>query len=323
MSVVATVDVGEPVPLDELGLDEIESGIYENTFDNRRALMSAGWLWRVYDGPLPDRYLEDDGSEPDPRPMLIEPYSPMERAAAMWEKRQQLLANPEDLNSDYVFGEELMLMVSAAGRSRLRVEGVPGWVAAMTRARIKLLTEENRINDLYEDRGDGTGAGVYVPVRCRFIKSDGSRCWQWSSHLVNSPPMCKSHVRYKRDPGEAQRVVREAKERLAQAAGGAVETLEQLMLTSESEPVRLKASTEILDRAGVRGGIEVDQTVTVEHIDPAAQVRERLERLAGRLTRVDSLEAAAPGGDSVADEQAEPAGEPVDAEIVDEEAPDE
>ena len=48
-----------------------------------------------------------------------------------------------------------------------------------------------------------------------------------------------------------------------------------------SEPVKLKASTEILDRAGVRGGIEFDTSVTVtDGRSPASIVADRLQRLA-------------------------------------------
>jgi hypothetical protein len=67
-----------------------------------------------------------------------------------------------------------------------------------------------------------------------------------------------------------------------------VNLLEELMETAESEPVKLKAATEILDRAGVRGGIEVDTSVNLD-VRPAAQViAERLQRLA-----VGATEAAA------------------------------
>jgi hypothetical protein len=49
---------------------------------------------------------------------------------------------------------------------------------------------------------------------------------------------------------------------------------------AKSEPVQLKAATEILDRAGVRGGIEIDSNVNID-VRPAAEViNERLERLA-------------------------------------------
>ena len=48
-----------------------------------------------------------------------------------------------------------------------------------------------------------------------------------------------------------------------------------------SEPVKLKASTEILDRAGVRGGIEFDASLTVTDGRAASDiVAERLNRLA-------------------------------------------
>ena len=55
--------------------------------------------------------------------------------------------------------------------------------------------------------------------------------------------------------------------------------LEELMEYAESEPVQLKAATEILDRAGVRGGVEIDTTVNID-VRPAADViAERLSRL--------------------------------------------
>jgi hypothetical protein len=65
-----------------------------------------------------------------------------------------------------------------------------------------------------------------------------------------------------------------------QAAPYAVDKLEELMEYAESEPVMLKAATEILDRAGVRGGIEIDSNVNID-VRPAADViNERLNRLA-------------------------------------------
>jgi hypothetical protein len=65
-----------------------------------------------------------------------------------------------------------------------------------------------------------------------------------------------------------------------QAAPYAVDMLEDLMQNAVSEPVKLKASTEILDRAGIRGGIELDASVSVHDARPAASIiAERLERL--------------------------------------------
>jgi hypothetical protein len=53
-----------------------------------------------------------------------------------------------------------------------------------------------------------------------------------------------------------------------------------MMETAESEPVKLKAATEILDRAGVRGGIELDASVTLDARPAASVIAERLMRLA-------------------------------------------
>jgi hypothetical protein len=62
------------------------------------------------------------------------------------------------------------------------------------------------------------------------------------------------------------------------------------METAQSEPVRLKAATEILDRAGVRGGVEIDVGVDVSLRSPADIIAERLQRLAGAaITTAASL----------------------------------
>jgi hypothetical protein len=65
-----------------------------------------------------------------------------------------------------------------------------------------------------------------------------------------------------------------------QAAPYAVDMLEDLMENAESEPVKLKAATEILDRAGVRGGIEIDSTVNLDVRPAASVIAERIQRLA-------------------------------------------
>lgn len=89
--------------------------------------------------------------------------------------------------------------------------------------------------------------------------------------------MCRVHLRHvaKRPSDEIER----ARKKLVQSAPYAVDTLEELMQYATSEPVRLKASTEILDRAGVRGGIELDATVTTGERPATDIISERLERL--------------------------------------------
>jgi hypothetical protein len=65
-----------------------------------------------------------------------------------------------------------------------------------------------------------------------------------------------------------------------QSAPYAVDVLEEMMENAVSEPVRLKAASEILDRAGVKGGFEFDINVEVTDArTPAQIVMERLARL--------------------------------------------
>jgi hypothetical protein len=320
-------ELPEAVPLAELGLDEVETGIVENTFEARQELAQNGWKFSDYWGPLPDCYLDAEGNEPDRRPMLLQVYPARNRALRSFKHKHELLVNEDDVNSDYLVGPSLLLWAATKTPDERSV--VPAWVYSMTRKHIHNYTAAGREAEIYDDAGDGTGIHHWIPVRCTYVRADNTRCWLWSTHPKRSPAHCKAHSGVGRDPREIGRIVDSAKTSLIQAAPAAVVSLERLMMESESEPVRLKATTEILDRAGVRGGIEIDQNVTVEVTDPAAQVRERLERLAGRLTRVDSLEAAPPGDDQVAAPLSESAGEPepvspgtedtVDAEIVSEE----
>jgi hypothetical protein len=52
------------------------------------------------------------------------------------------------------------------------------------------------------------------------------------------------------------------------------------MESAESEPVKLKAATEILDRAGVRAGFDIGGEVSIDVRPAASIIAERLQRLA-------------------------------------------
>jgi hypothetical protein len=52
------------------------------------------------------------------------------------------------------------------------------------------------------------------------------------------------------------------------------------MDSAESEPVKLKAATEILDRAGVRAGFDINTDVTLDVRPAASIIAERLQRIA-------------------------------------------
>jgi hypothetical protein len=100
----------------------------------------------------------------------------------------------------------------------------------------------------------------------------------WSSGRPKDDGLCRVHLRHiSKKPGED---IERARKKIMQAAPYAVDMLEDLMQNAVSEPVKLKASTEILDRAGIRGGIELDASVSVHDARPAASIiAERLARL--------------------------------------------
>jgi hypothetical protein len=114
----------------------------------------------------------------------------------------------------------------------------------------------------------------------------------WSSGRPKDDGLCRVHLRsVKKRPGED---IERARAKLTQAAPYAVDMLEDMMENAISEPVKLKAATEILDRAGIRGGVEFDASVKVIDSRPAAIIiQERLDRLAASATeRAIELNAA-------------------------------
>lgn len=129
----------------------------------------------------------------------------------------------------------------------------------------------------------------------------------WSSGRIKDDGLCRVHLKTVRKPGED---IERARRKLIQAAPYAVDVLEELMETAESEPVRLKASTEILDRAGVRAGMDISVDVEVNDARPPhVIVAERLQRLASGAANIAAqLEAT---NNIIDAEVVENSGEPV------------
>jgi hypothetical protein len=142
-----------------------------------------------------------------------------------------------------------------------------------------------------------------MPHRCRQVKDDAIRCMLWSSGRLKDDGLCRVHLRHvKKNPSDD---IERARKKLLQAAPYAVDVLEDLMNSAVSEPVRLKASTEILDRAGVRGGIELDGNINVTDGRPAAEIiSERLGRLAPGAIHTAAV--LAPAGIEIEDAQEVP-----------------
>ena len=225
----------------------------EDTYENRAALRRAHLNW--------DPVYDQMGA---PTGLIVarsEEAMKERRVMSLAEKRP-LLLDPTKNNSDYLTGLDLILEDSA-----IRV--TPPWVIGATKAWL----EEQRNGGPSSPRR----APASLPHRCRIVKTDGIRCMLWSSGRVKDDGLCRVHLRTVRRPGAD---IERARAKLVQSAPYAVDVLEDIMENGQSEPARLKAATEILDRAGVRGGVEVDVGVDVTVRSAAEIVQERLQRLA-------------------------------------------
>lgn len=249
--------------LTELGIIEVERGVCEDTYENRSIIRRAKMEFR----PVYDQYGRATGL------LSVESAeSRIERRIVSLSEKRPLLVDPDNRNSDYLTGLDLLLDDAACAIT-------PPWVIGATK---RWVAQE--ANGGVPEKGRRRSEGL--PGRCRTIKADTIRCMLWHSGRPKDDGLCRVHLKSVRKAGED---VERARMKLTQAAPYAVDVLEELMETAESEPVRLKASTEILDRAGVRGGQDFTVDVEVNDTRSAAQVvMERLARLAQGAAMIQS-----------------------------------
>lgn len=250
--------------LETLGIVEIERGVCEDTFENRASLRRAQMNWDpVYDANgVPTGYIAARTQQ-----------QTKERRLLSLEEKRPLLVESRNNNSDYVNGLDLLVDEDLC-------KIVPPWVVGAT----KTWQAEQMAGGVPATSKKQPAA---LPHRCRQIKSDGIRCMLWASGRAKDDGLCRVHLRTVRKPGAD---VERARFKLAQSAPFAVDVLEDLMERAESEPVRLKAASEILDRAGVKGGFEFDVNVEVTDARPASQViAERLAKLAEGAAAVQEI----------------------------------
>lgn len=244
--------------LSEWGIEEIERGVCEDTFENRRTIKQNKGQWNViFDSQgIPTGFIQV---------ISAEMYQ-----AAQGLNKANLLTDPDDYNSDYLSGLRLLLAEDAE-------QIAPTWVLRTTRVYNRQQEEKRALGpdaDLYQSRL------ITVPTRCETIKADGTRCWGWSSGASESMGMCRVHAaRVNRKSQSGLSVLQAARNRLISATAGVVDGLEDLAFNAESETVRLGAMNSMLDRAGVRGGYEIEQKVDVTVNESADIVRSRLEKL--------------------------------------------
>jgi hypothetical protein len=285
----AEYQIDEPVDLrpdlSVLGIEEADKGVCEDNYTNRAILRRARLSWDpVYStNGVPTGLIRARSKE-----------STVERRLMSLAEKRPIMIDPTSNNSDFLTGLDLLAEEASDYL-------VPPWVIHSTRLYLK---EQENGGPKSDKRKP-----LAQPHRCRQIKDDGIRCMLWSSGRPKDDGLCRIHLRSTQHKTSDD--IERARQKLTQAAPYAVDMLEDLMENAESEPVKLKAATEILDRAGVRGGVEIDSNINIDVRPAASVIAERLDRLAqGAIQTAAKL---AEAGLVV-----EPDKEIIDAEVVEE-----
>lgn len=141
-------------------------------------------------------------------------------------------------------------------------------------------------------------------LRCTHERDDGSRCKNFGvrgTGFNGTPSMCFIHggslpsVKKK-----AEATLLTARMRLVENTGLALDTLFELTKPGTAENIRLKASTEILDRAGIKGGMDINVEVT-NNVSMSEDIGKRLE-----IMRQRQLAAAKEAEGEIVDEGEKP-----------------
>jgi hypothetical protein len=268
------------------GIEETDRGVCLDTFENRQALRRAKFNW------LPVYAVN---GVPTGLIQAISPEMQAQQRLLSLDEKVAILSEPDDKNSDYMTGFAL-LAESASDYI------APPWVLGATRS----WARQQNSGELVHGKKE-----LPLPKRCKAIKDDGIRCQLWTGGRPQDDGLCRVHLGSLRNkPTDS---VERARQRLTQATPTAVDVLEQLMDNAESEPVKLKAATEILDRAGIRAGIDINTDVTIDVRPAASIISERLERLAKNAIEAQRRV------DLVAEQETVIVEETVDAEVVEDE----
>lgn len=149
-----------------------------------------------------------------------------------------------------------------------------------------------------------------VPVvRCTQIKRDGERCKKWSlrgyhkciKHAGPQALMPDGNVQKHREA-----VLEAARLRMLDDADECLDVLADLRQVGTAEAIRLKAATEILDRVGLRAGVDIDVHVDVTD-SPTDELRKRLtglkEGMLARQKMIDEAHADVVEGEIIEDSE--------------------
>lgn len=254
------------------GIVEVDRGVCEDSFENRRLIRENGARWT-------------DVFTSDGRPTnLLQVVTEEMRQARIMQNKSILLTDQRNPDADYKTGLHLLLNLEADNT-------IPAWVVAATRHWINVEEErERRGPEGKPYRPAITGP----PARCLARTLSGHRCSNWANGTKEMNGLCKMHLANHHTDTETPGVntLAKARNRIISGAVAAAEGLEELATSSTvSEVVRLNAIKEMLDRAGIRGGVEVTNKVEI-NVDSASRiVMERLKKLSQAENTRQAIEA--------------------------------
>ena len=116
--------------------------------------------------------------------------------------------------------------------------------------------------------------------QCVVIKKDGERCKRWAEMgFTQENAKCPVHGGDNKSTKERNsKIVEAARLSLVDSLDLAVQTLQSLLAEGTADGVRLKAATEIMDRAGLRTGIDIDIKEEIK-ITTTDDIKKNLEKL--------------------------------------------
>ncbi len=236
------------------GIEEVDNGTCLDTAENRRIIREHK-----------ARYQPVFTSRGDPTD-YIQVITTEMRDAMSRQNRLHILTDVKNPNSDFLSGVDLLLADAD--------DHVPAWVLASTR-------EWRRVKKVRDTEDPKYRPYLYgPPARCAAIKSDGTRCYNWTNGTLVYGDWCKSH--HKNRPNAEQQAMAmraKARARIESAALLAAEGLEDLALTATSEPVRLDAYKTLLSLGGIRPGMEIEVKGEIEVVEARSIVAERIQAL--------------------------------------------
>ncbi len=243
--------------LGEWGIEEIEKGVCEDTFENRKTIRHNKGTYRT---------VFDTNGQPTP---YLQVVTADMYAAAQALTKSDLLSDPDDYNSDYLHGVKLLLAENATHLA-------PTWVLNTTKTYIR---QQDRIKELGAD-GELYAAQtrlVAVPKRCKTVKADGTRCWGWADGSTDTNGMCRVHAR-RRTGSNGMSTRQIMRNRMDSAVPGLWEKLE-ILTDSEDQRIALTAVRDMMDRAGYKAVEHIEQEVKVTVTDASDVVKDRLAKL--------------------------------------------